>query len=494
MRHTIRLSRQSLARLPAAIGRPAFDPASVRAGIVHLGLGGFHRSHMARYTHDLMNRRDDSLQWGILGVGLMPADQRMHEALAPQDALYTLLERQDSEERVTVIGSLAGVLYGGESSAAVLDAIDDPAIRIVSLTVTQSGYCLNSATRQLDPEHEVVKHDLADPARPRSAIGVIVEAYRRRMERGLPAFTALSCDNIQHNGVVLRDAVLAFARLRNPRLADWIEKKGRFPSTMVDRITPLTTLENVSYLAAHFGMEDRWPVFSEVFRQWVIEDDFADGRPAWEDVGAQFVPDVAPYERMKLRLLNASHLAIAGLGQLAGHTYVDETIRDPALRAYMATLMERETGATLLPVPGIDLSAYRAQLLERFANPKIKDTVERVNNDSPLNYLLDPIHDRLGAAEPVDLLALGLAAWLRRMRGEDESGQPICVVHPLASLLHARAIEGGTDPRPLLAISSLFGNLADNQAFVALVQKWLTLLYRTGAKATLLQARQDLDF
>ncbi|HWK52046.1 MAG TPA: mannitol dehydrogenase family protein [Steroidobacter sp.] len=494
MRAPIPLSRQSLARLPAAIDRPAFDPANVRAGIVHLGLGGFHRSHMARYTHDLMSRRADSLQWGIVGVGLMPADERMHEALAPQDALYTLLERQDSDERATVIGSLAGVLYGGESSAAVLDAIDDPAICIVSLTITERGYCLDPATKQLHPEHELVKHDLADPARPRSAIGVIVEAYRRRMERGRPAFTALSCDNIQHNGVVLRDAVLALAKLRDPHLADWIEKNGRFPSTMVDRITPLTTLENVSYLAAHFGIEDRWPMFSEVFRQWVIEDDFAVGRPAWEEVGAQFVPNVAPYELMKLRLLNASHLAIAGLGRLAGYTYIDETIRDPALRAYMAALMERETGATLLPVPGIDLPAYRAQLLERFANSKIKDTVERVTNDAPLNYLLDPIRDRLGAAGTIELLALGLAAWMRQVRGEDESGQRIPVVHPLASLLRSRAIEGGTDPRPLLAISSLFGELANNQAFVAIVQRWLTLLYRAGAKATLLQARQVLHF
>lgn len=494
MRHPIRLSRRSLPRLPAAIDRPAFDPASVRAGIVHLGLGGFHRSHMARYTHDLMERRADSLQWGIIGAGLMPADERMHAALTPQDALYTLLERQDCDERATVIGSLAGILYGGESSAAVLDAIDDPAIRIVSLTVTESGYCLNSATKQLDPEHPLVAHDLAGPACPRSTIGVLVEAYRRRMERGLAAFTALSCDNIEHNGVVLRGAVLELARRRDPNLAAWIEKNGRFPNTMVDRITPVTTLENVSYIAARFGIEDRWPVFCEAFRQWVIEDDFACGRPAWEEVGAQFVPDVAPYELMKLRLLNASHLAVAALGQLAGYTHVDEAIRDPSLRAYMAALMERETAPTLLPVPGIDLPAYRAQLLKRLANSKIKDTVERVNNDASLNYLLDPIRARLDSGATVELLALGLAAWMRRVRGEDESGAPIPVVHPLASLLRSRAIEGGTDPRPLLTIAPLFGELGDDPGFVANVEKWLTLLYRSGARATLLHARQTLDF
>lgn len=494
MRHPIRLGRQTLTLLPEAIERPAFDLASVRAGIVHLGLGGFHRAHMARYTHDLMAKRADALQWGILGVGLLPADERMYEALTPQDSLYALLERQDSDERLTVVGSLAGLLFAANSTAAVLGAIDDPAIRIVSLTVTESGYYLNAATKQLDPAHPLVTHDLADPTHPRSTIGLIVEAYRRRMALGLPAFTSLSCDNIQHNGVVLRDAVLAFARLRDPHLADWIEKYGRFPCTMVDRITPLTTLENVTFIGSRYGIEDRWPVFCEAFRQWVIEDDFADGRPDWDAVGAQFVPDVAPYERMKLRLLNASHLAIAGLGCLAGYTYVDETIRDPAFRAYMATLMERETGPTLLPVPGIDLPAYRAQLIERLGNSKIKDTVERVNNDASLNYLLDPIRDRLDSGASVELLALGVAAWMRRVRGEDESGQSIPIVHPLASLLRSRAIEGGSDPRPLLSISSLFGELADNQPFVATVQKWLTLLYSAGAKATLLQARQVLSF
>ena len=490
----VRLSRRTLAQLPATIGRPAFDPASVRPGIVHLGLGGFHRAHMARYTHELMNERRDSLQWGIVGVGLMPGDERMRESLAPQDALYTLVERQEADERVTVIGSLADVRYAGESSAGVLDVIDNPNIRIVSLTVTESGYCLNSATKQLDPAHPVVVHDLAHPEQPRGAIGVIVEAYRRRRLLGLPAFTGLTCDNIQHNGVVLSRAVLAFARLRDPYLADWIEKNARFPNSMVDRITPVTTADDVSYLATQFALEDRWPVFSEKFSQWVIEDDFVGGRPAWEDVGAQFVPDVAPYEFMKLRLLNASHLAIAGLGRLAGYQYIDETLRDPSLRAYMSALMERETGPTLLPVPGIDLSGYRCQLLERFSNSRIKDTVERVNNDAPVNLLIDPIRDRLGGSATVELLALGLAAWMRRVRGEDESGGHIAVAHPLASLLRARAIEGGSDPKPLLAISSLFGELADDQAFVNVVQRWLSLLYGVGAKATLLQARQILNF
>ncbi|HLX37644.1 MAG TPA: mannitol dehydrogenase family protein, partial [Candidatus Binataceae bacterium] len=399
------------------IGRPRFDPAKVGAGIVHLGFGGFHRAHMARYTHDLMELRADAAQWGIVGVGTQPADVRVRDALASQDALYTLVERQDSDETATVIGSVRKVIFGGESSLAALDAIADPAIRIVSLTVTENGYCRNAATRTLDRDHPSIVHDLAHPDKPRSAIGILVEAYRRRIAGRAPAFTALTCDNIQHNGIVLRDAVLTLATWRNKALAEWIAANASFPSTMVDRITPGTTPAQIEDFTARYDLVDRWPIFCERFRQWVIEDNFVAGRPAWEEVGAQFVTDVAPYEFMKLRLLNASHLAIAGLGRLMGYVYIDETIRDPALRSYMRALMDRETGPTLPLVPGVDLERYKTQLIERFGNVAIKDTVDRVNADAPINLLLEPIRDRISGSASVDLLALALAAWMRRATG-----------------------------------------------------------------------------
>jgi mannitol-1-phosphate/altronate dehydrogenase len=263
---------------------------------------------------------------------------------------------------------------------------------------------------------------------------------------------------------------------------------------MVDRITPATTSDDINYLAAHYGVSDRWPVFSEQFKQWVVEDDFVDGRPAWEIVGAQFVDDVAPYEFMKLRLLNASHLAIAGLGRLADYAYIDETLSDVSICAYMQALMDRETGPTVPAVPGIELSDYKAQLLDRFANPGIKDTVERVNTDAPINLLIDPILDRLRVGADITLLALALAAWLRRVRGEDERGRPIHVVHPKADLLRAQAIAGGGDPRPLLSISSLFGELIRHPSLVNTVERWLGLLYGIGAKATLALARREHHF
>ncbi len=491
---TIALNRAALTRLPQSVHVPHYDPASVTPGIVHLGLGGFHRAHMARYTHNLMQTHPDALGWGIIGAGLLPADRRMQESLAPQDNLYTLVERSFTEETVSVIGSLSAVVFAGDGSAELLDVIDRPEIRIVSQTVTENGYCLNRATKLLDPDHALIRQDLAHPERPSSAIGIIVEACRRRRDAGRPPFTALSCDNIQHNGRVLRDATLALAALRDPALADWIAANVSFPSTMVDRITPVTAEADVTALAQQYGIVDRWPVFSEKFTQWVIEDRFVAGRPQWEDVGAQFVEDVAPYEFMKLRLLNASHLAVSGMGRLAGYVTIDEAMADPLITRFMVALMDRETGPTLGAVPGIDLAEYKATLIERFANPAIKDTVERVNTDAPLNILVDPIRDRLQADAGIELLALALAAWLRRVRGEDEQGQPIDIRHPLAALLREKAIEGGESPAPLLGITQLFGETGTDPRLLAPVGHYLSALYRTGSQATLAEAARTLGF
>lgn len=490
----IPLNRANLSRLPPSVRVPGYDVAAVRPGIVHLGLGGFHRAHMARYTHAVMERRADALAFGIVGAGLRPADEAMIGALAPQDGLYCLVERSGEEETCTVIGSVAGLEYAGAGSEGLLDRIAEPSIRIVSLTVTENGYCLNPSTKRLDDANPLVVRDLADPQRPSSAIGVIVEGLRRRRDAGQAPFTAMTCDNIQHNGDVLRRAVLDLAGLRDPSLAAWIVAEVAFPNTMVDRITPITAPEDIASVRERYGIEDRWPVVSETFTQWVIEDRFPQGRPAWEEDGAQFVPDVAPYEMMKLRLLNGSHLAIAGLGRLLGLTYIDETMRDPDLRPYMAALMDRETGPTLPDVPGIDLAQYKRTLVERFGNQAIKDTVDRVNRDAPVNVLLDPIRARLAQDGEVELLALALAAWFRRMDGRDERGQPVLVQHPLAQELQARARQGGPDPRPLLGIENLFGETGRDPRLVEPIGRWLALLYGPGSREALRQARSRLGF
>ncbi len=480
-----RLSRAALERLPQGVAGPAYDPARAPCGIVHLGLGGFHRAHMARYTHDLMGQDPEALAWGIVGAGILPSDQPLIEALAAQDGLYSLVERDQSGEAVTVVGSLCGLIYAGDDTSALVERMAAPATRIVSLTVTSHGYCLDTATKTLDFGHPLIAADLAEPERPRSAIGVIAEALRRRMVDGRKAFTALSCDNIQHNGRVLKAAVLALAGRRDPKLADWIDANARFPSTMVDRITPVTRAEDAADFVQRYGIADRAPVFCEPFRQWVIEDDFADGRPDWDLVGAQFVDDVTPYEFTKLRLLNASHLAIAGLGALIGYRRIDEAMNDPRIAHYMRALMDRETGPTLPPVPGVDLRAYKATLIERFANPTIRDRVDRVNTDAAVNYLLDPIHDRLTAGQPIELLSLALAAWLRRMSGVDDNGGALEIRHPQAELLRQRALEGGGDPRSILGITSIFGGLGADSRLVDGVGRALRLLCDVGAAKTL---------
>jgi mannitol 2-dehydrogenase len=488
------LSRRTLPELSTTIHRPAYDPADIRPGIVHIGLGGFHRAHMARYTHELMEQDPAALAWGIAGAGILPADERMHDALAPQDGLYTLIERSASEERVSIIGSIAEVIYAGETTAALLDAIDRPETRIVSITVSENGYLLDPATRKLNLEHPLIKSDLAAPETPRTVIGILVEAFRRRLARDAPLFTALTCDNIQHNGNVLRESVLTFARLRDPHLATRIDAGTQFPNTMVDRITPVTAQADIAYLAEKYGIADNWPVFCETFTQWVIEDRFVAGRPEWERVGAQFVGDVTPYELMKLRLLNGSHLAVSGVGRLIGYEFIHEAMANPLITRMMAALMERETAPTLAPVPGIDLADYQRTLIARFANPAIRDTVERVNTDAPLNVLVVPIRARLDADAPLDILALALAAWLRRVRGTDEQGQTIDIRHPLADLLRAKAEEGGSDPRPLLGITTLFGGMGTDPRLVGPASKYLASLYEIGAQRTLEKAAEELRF
>jgi mannitol 2-dehydrogenase len=489
------LNRSALKHLPPRVSKPGFALDRVRSGIVHLGVGGFHRSHMARYLNNLMNMSPDALRWGILGAGLTPEDDLIEKALVSQDFLYTLIERNGASENISVIGSLTGFISAHKNTAALIRAMCDPAVKIVSLTITPNGYCLNPSTRRLDLANPMIARDFATPSNPGSAIGVLAEAYRRRRTAGLEPFTAVSCDNIPHNGRVLRNALLDYSGAFDPGLAEWIGSPAAcFPNTMVDRITPATRAEDITGLASNYGIVDNWPVISEAFSQWVVEDRFGGERPELEKVGVQFVENVFPYELMKLRLLNGSHLAIAVLGRLMGFEYVDEAMRNGKIRGFMKALMDRETGPTLLAVPGVDLDKYKATLVERFANPAIKDQLERINTDAPLNVLVDPATDRLERGASVDLLALAIAAWIRRIRGRDETGARIEIRHPLAKHLLSRAAEAGSDPRPILQIKQLFGELGSNEHFVSTTARWLRSLDAVGTEKTLTLASSELSF
>ncbi|WP_208179729.1 mannitol dehydrogenase family protein [Sinorhizobium medicae] len=482
----MRLSQETLDRLPASVKSPAYDLGAVAVGIVHLGIGAFHRAHQAALT-DALLAEDPS--WGICGVSLRSPDTR--DALRPQDGLYTLAVKDGAGTDFSVIGSVVELLCAPEDPEAVLRRMADPATRIVSLTITEKGYCHNPATGTLDENHPDIAHDLANPACPRSAIGFIVEAISRRVRAGIAPFALLSCDNLPGNGNVLKRIVEQFAELRDPALAALVRNVAS-PSTMVDRIVPATTDADRSAVAEALGLEDAWPIMTEPFRQWVIEDDFPLGRPAWEKAGALFVDDVSAFEFMKLRLLNGSHSTLAYLGYLAGAETVADAMALPGMQALIEGLMREEVSPTLPELPGFDLPAYRSELLLRFRNPALRHRTWQIAMDGSQKLpqrLLGTIRDRLQAGAGYDRLALGVAAWMRYARGLDEAGGTIDVRDPHAGRI-AELARGLDEPDrivdALLTMADVFGtDLPASAPLRSALIKALAGLLQHGSAATL---------
>jgi mannitol 2-dehydrogenase len=467
---------------------PGYDRSSVSVGIVHFGVGGFHRAHQAMYLDSLMEQ-GHALDWGICGVGVMPFDLKVRDALVPQDCLYTLvLKDSQGEWTPKVIGSIVSYLFAPDDPDAVLERMADPATRIVSLTVTEGGYNFHPVTGKFDTDNPAVRADLAPGAVPTTTFGLITEALARRRERGIGPFTVMSCDNIQGNGHVAQEVFTAFARLRDPGLGEWIEANVRFPNSMVDRITPVTTDGDRAEIRDRFGVEDAWPVVCEPFTQWALEDKFNAGRPPFEDVGVQVVPDVEPYELMKLRLLNASHQALCYFGFLAGYRLVHEVAQDPLFANFLLDYMNLEATPTLAPVPGIDLGIYKHQLIERFSNAAVRDTVARLcaeSSDRIPKWLLPVVRENLAAGRDIRFAAAVVASWARYAEGVDEQGNPIQVVDRLADELKIIAAKQRTDPLAFVANRDLFGDLVDHPAFTEPYLAALNSLHTSGARATL---------
>ncbi|MFF0269213.1 mannitol dehydrogenase family protein [Kribbella sp. NPDC004536] len=467
---------------------PSYDRTAVTPGIVHFGVGGFHRAHQAMYLDRLMSE-GKALDWGIVGVGVLPNDQRMAEVMAAQDCLYTLvIKHPDGRLEPRVVGSIVDYLFAPDDPDAVLARMVDPATRIVSLTITEGGYHVNQVTGELDASDPALAADLVPGATPGSAFGFIVEALRRRREAGVPPFTVMSCDNIPGNGHVARKMISAFARLKDPELASFLETEVRFPNCMVDRITPVTTDADRDALAARFGVEDGWPVVCEPFTQWVLEDDFGGVRPPYEDVGVQIVEDVEPYELMKLRLLNASHQALAYLGFLSGYRYAHEVCQDKLFVDFLLGYMDDEGTPTLPPVPGVDLDRYKHQLIERFANPEVRDTLARLcaeSSDRIPKWLLPVVREQLAAGREIGRSVLVVASWARYAEAVDEQGQPIEVVDRLRDKLVERAQHNREDPLVFISDPDLFGELASDERFVTPYRAALGSLHEIGARATL---------
>ena len=487
-----RLGFSALSELPAAVARPAYEPRSIGIGIVHLGIGAFHRAQTAVYSDDaLAIQRGD---WGICGVSLRSPGVR--DRLAPQEGLYTSVAKSPSAVRRRVIGSVREVLFLGDQGHEVHARLVAPETKIVTLTITEKGYCHDPSTGRLNFAHPDIARDLADPEHPASAVGLMVTALdARRASHGRP-FTVLCCDNLPHNGALVGGLVLSYAERRDETLAHWIRDHVTFPSTMVDRIVPATTAEDIAANDAALGVHDAAPVVHEPFKQWAIEDNFAAGRPAWERAGAQLVDDVAPFEAMKLRLLNASHSAFAYLGYLAGHEFIYQVAAERDFEAYMRSLMRDEVAPTLSVPRGVDGSAYQDALVERFRNPALPHRTQQIAMDGSQKLpqrLLGTIRDNLVAGRGIDRLALAVAGWMRYVAGVDEAGREIKVSDPLAPEFARVAAGHRRDPeglgRELLAIRAIFGeDLPANPRFSGKVIAWLTALHADGAARTVARA------
>ena len=408
------LSRATLARVP--IAKPTYNREEVGIGIVHFGVGGFHRAHQAMYIDRLLEKGVAN-EWGICGVGVLPADRKMKDVLDAQDGLYTLvLENPDGSRDARVIGSIVDYRYAPDDPESVIELLAAPTTRIISLTITEGGYNVEN----ISPDDV-------------SVFGLVAEALARRRDRGLASPTIVSCDNIEGNGEVARQAFTNYAERVHPGLAEWIGTHTRFPNSMVDRITPVTTPDVIAGLKDEFGVEDQWPVVAEPFTSWVLEDDFSDGRPPLEDVDVLLVDDVTPYEQMKLRLLNASHQSLCYFAYLAGYRLVHDAAGDPLFAEFLMRYMDNEATPTLRPVPGIDLPDYKRTLIERFANPSVRDTIARLcfgSSDRIPKWLLPVVRANLAADGPVRLSAATVASWARYAEGVDEQGEPIDVAGP----------------------------------------------------------------
>lgn len=487
MRELVPLRADTLDQVAArGVTVPTYDRSAMTAGIVHLGVGAFHRVHQAWYTDQLLAAGETD--WGICGVGVLPQDARMAEVLREQDHLYTVVEKAtDGTVSARVVGSIVDYLLAPEDPEAVVARIAHPDTRIVSLTITEGGYSVNESTGEFDPTPAVLA-DLEPGATPSTAFGLVLGGLARRRAEGTGPLTVLSCDNLPGNGDLAKLAFCAFADRLDPELGAWVRAEIAFPNTMVDRIAPVTTDADRELLAERFGMTDGFPAVCEPFTMWVLQDEFVAGRPPWERVGPVIVPDVQPYELMKLGLLNSSHQALAYFGYLLGLTYADQAATDPDIAGLVTRYMDDEATPSIPRAEGMDLEGFRDQLLERFANAAIGDTLARLaaySSDRIPQWLVPVIRRNLAAGRPVVCAAAIVASWARYAEGLDEQGEPIDAVDNRWDERHAAALAQAEDPLAFVRNVSMFGDLAEQPAFTEPYLAALTALRQRGARACL---------
>ena len=475
-----------LDRLPADVQRPAYDRSQLKTRMVHIGFGAFHRAHQALATDKLAA---DGSDWGYCEVNLNSG--ALIQALRQQDLLYTLTERADSSLHTRVIGVVTQALHGkGDGIDAVIEAMSQRDVAIVSMTVTEKGYCYMPSSGKLNPDHPDIVHDLENPTQPRSLPGLILAAIMRRRERGITPFSVMSCDNMPENGHVTRNVITQLAERHSHELAEYIQTHITFPSTMVDRIVPAMTDASFDALEARLGSSDPVAVEAEPFFQWVIEDNFVNGRPAWENAGAELVSDVLPFEEMKLRMLNGSHSFLAYLGFLAGYEHISDSMADASFRHAARALMLQDQAPTLR-TQGVDLEAYADSLIARYENRAIKHRTYQIATDGTQKLpqrLLDSVRWHLRNGTSCDYLLLGVAGWMRYVSGVDEQGRAIEIRDPLKDQLASivsHSEDGAERVKALIGLKAVFGDdLLHQSAFVSRVTELYQQLVAQGARAT----------
>lgn len=482
----IRLSNDTLDDLPESIARPGYDRTSLTPGIVHIGLGNFHRAHQAWYLHRLMQRGLNH-DWAIIGAGVRPYDAAQRKKLRSQDYLSTLIQLDPSGASAEVIGAMIDYVPVEEGNAALIRRMADPATRIVSLTVTEGGYYIDPTAKRFDAAHPDIRHDTANPNRPRTVFGAMVAALRSRRDQGIGPFTGLSCDNLQGNGAVLRQTLVSLARETDPDLAEWIDSNCTFPNSMVDCIVPATGPNEIA-LARNLGIDDRVPVTHESFRQWVIEDDFCSGRPDWELVGATFSDRVHDYEAMKIRILNAGHQIIANPGEILSIETISDCMAQPLIRALFWKVQREEILTHVKPVPNVAKEDYLEMISRRFSDTAIADTTRRVAFEGSARhtgFVLPILRDGLRTGTPVEGLALVEAFWARMCWGRREDGSVIEPNDPYWDILMEAAQAAREHPRAWLEQRQFYGDLAESPRFVNAFERWLNRIWSDGCEATL---------
>ncbi len=482
---SLRLSLQSLASLPANVGRPSYQREDLHAGIVHFGVGNFHRSHQSSYL-DRLFAKGLGRDWAIVGAGVMPAEERLRHILIEQDYLSLLVTRSAARSVARIIGPMVEFLPIGDEPA-IIARLTDPAIRIVSLTVTEGGYFLD-ADGQFDLTHSAIQADAAEPDTPRTVFGLIVKALKLRRAADVRPFTVMSCDNLPHNGKLTRGTVTGLARLRDPELADWIDTHVSFPNSMVDRITPATSDRERQIARDEYGVADQWPVFSEDFIQWVLEDEFSQGRPELEAVGVTFVKDVTPYEDMKLRVLNASHAIIAYPAALIGIGYAHDAVAHPLIMQMLERVQHEEIIPGVAPVPEMRPTRYFNIVCSRIANPNIADTIDRLcydgSNRQP-KFIVPAVRHALDRGLPVVGLALASALWCRYCAGTRDDGTPIAPNDPRWDQVNDAALAARMDPGIWLDQQAIYGAVGRASRFRDAFSSALDTLWKRGVTATL---------